>query len=54
MLLMDVVDDGCGFTAKNTEGVGLISMRERALSLNGGFNITSSEKGTTVHVEIPL
>lgn len=55
-----VQDDGCGFdaTQERTEGrkgLGLISLRERLLLLNGTFHINAKPgHGTEVHVWIPL
>ena len=60
-LRMTIVDDGKGFhreterlNKKAKEGVGLVSMRERATSFEGILTIESSPgKGTTIIVEIP-
>lgn len=45
-----------GLPQKNkSQGIGLMSMRERVASLHGNIDITSAlRKGTTVRVELPL
>jgi PAS domain S-box-containing protein len=55
-----IQDDGLGFEAKKLakrkkgHGLGMMNMRERALSLGGSCEIVSSpNKGTTVTVRIP-
>jgi PAS domain S-box-containing protein len=55
-----VEDDGVGFDAERPRemgglhGYGLIGMRERTELLGGTFDVESSERGTTIHVRIPL
>ena len=59
---LTVEDDGKGLPALprvlksgQTDGMGLVGMRERTISFNGTFTIDSSpSKGTIVNVEIPL
>ncbi len=56
-LILHVQDNGKGFevNGKTGNGIGLISMRERAQSLQGGFTIESAPtKGTLIQVSIPL
>jgi PAS domain S-box-containing protein len=57
-LELKVVDDGRGITEaekQNTESLGLLGMKERALLVGGEVSVTgSSEKGTTVVVTVPL
>ena len=56
-LLLNIRDNGKGFDVKmlSTKGLGLISMRERAQSLLGAFDIESAPlRGTEVRVTIPL
>jgi PAS domain S-box-containing protein len=61
-LTLDVSDNGVGFNAKHFEhpqhqygGLGLLSMKERILELNGASLFRSSEgEGTSLHFEIPL
>jgi signal transduction histidine kinase len=58
MVTAIIEDDGCGFEAGGTvsgQGLGIQSMRERAVLLNGTVEIESSlGKGTSVFVRIPL
>jgi two-component system NarL family sensor kinase len=52
-LLLEVSDDGCGF-AQHRIGIGLQTMRERAVELGGSCNVVSSPGiGTTVSVTLP-
>ena len=54
-LRLRICDDGCGFDAsRDYPGFGLISMRERAASLGGTFQLSSKPgAGTTVVVRLP-
>jgi two-component system, NarL family, sensor kinase len=46
-------DDGCGFDAKISKGIGLKNIEERLLTINGKINIESIKgKGSTVIIEI--
>lgn len=51
-----VKDDGVGFdTTARYSGIGLIGMRERAVSAGGDIEVRSeADKGTTIRVEIPV
>ena len=50
-----VQDDGQGFDAERTRGLGLLGMRERVARLHGSFDIDSSPgKGTRVTVTLPI
>lgn len=53
-----VSDDGCGFNsehARSTDGLGLISMRERLRSVGGEFSIWSRQSlGTQVEASVPV
>jgi signal transduction histidine kinase len=49
-----VVDDGRGFADGSAEGVGLVSMRERAEALGGRIEVESGPAGTRVCGRIPL
>ncbi|MGH7624133.1 MAG: sensor histidine kinase [Gemmatimonadaceae bacterium] len=56
---LEVRDDGCGFdvaeAGRRRPGMGLFTMRERVLLVNGRFTITSVPgAGTRVSVHIPL
>jgi signal transduction histidine kinase len=58
-VVLQVKDNGCGFTPENGAGskegrFGLLGMSERAKRLNGRISLTSSPGGgTSVRVEIP-
>jgi signal transduction histidine kinase len=53
-LTMIVEDNGTGFdAAAPAEGLGLVSMRERAELLGGSLRVESTEHGTTLVVEVP-
>jgi len=56
VLRLEVRDDGQGFEyATSSGGMGLANMAQRAQSLHGKLEVTSSsDQGTTVHVAIPL
>ncbi len=49
-------DNGVGFeTTKGTDGIGLLGMRERVVSVEGTINITSGKnQGTMIRVEVPV
>lgn len=50
-----VVDDGRGFEASRTRGMGLLGMEERVRRLNGVFSIRSApSEGTTLTAELPV
>jgi len=55
---LTVSDDGIGFVLGrpgDSEGVGLINMRERVRYLNGTFDLESRPgQGTTVRAEVPF
>jgi signal transduction histidine kinase len=55
---LTVVDSGAGFdreAAKESRGLGLISMEERLRLVHGELSITSQPKGgTTIHARVPL
>lgn len=54
-LLIEVSDDGIGLPAQAPAGVGLRSMRERAMEVGGTWRIASAAGGgTTVRVCLPL
>jgi signal transduction histidine kinase len=61
-LVIDIKDDGKGFdineaklSASGCAKSGLISMRQRAISLGGEFAINSApNQGTGIHINIPL
>lgn len=43
-----ISDDGIGIDTKNSPGIGLIDMRERAKTLGGNLHITHTYPGTTI------
>ena len=55
-LVLTVIDDGVGFVVeKARQGLGLISMNERAAAMGGSVTVTSSpECGTTLTVNLPV
>lgn len=54
-LLLEITDDGIGCPARSTTGVGMTSMRERAVELGGEFEVgTRPSGGTQVTAVLPL
>ncbi|MFW5640703.1 MAG: sensor histidine kinase, partial [Thermodesulfobacteriota bacterium] len=55
-VILMVKDDGVGFDpTQRYGGIGLIGMRERAVSVGGFIDIRSEKgKGTTIRVEMPV
>jgi signal transduction histidine kinase len=54
LLVLRVEDDGSGFPAAAVPGVGLRSMRERAVELGGRFTVgQSSSGGVVIEVFLP-
>ncbi|MFF2271085.1 sensor histidine kinase [Agromyces sp. NPDC058136] len=54
-LLVEVADDGRGVAADAPAGVGLLSMRERAVELGGTLDVTDRDRGgTVVRAALPL
>jgi signal transduction histidine kinase len=54
-VVVEVCDDGTGAAAARDEGVGLVSMRERAEEIGGSLLVGSRRgRGTTVRAELPL
>jgi signal transduction histidine kinase len=55
---LSVRDSGVGFDpelARNTQGLGLISMQERVKLISGTISITSTpQSGTEIYVRVPL
>ena len=50
-----VYDNGTGFVAGASTGIGLTAMRERVSGIDGSTSIDSSpERGTTISVSVPL
>jgi signal transduction histidine kinase len=54
-LQVSVKDNGSGFDASHTRGLGLVGMEERTRQLGGAFEVVSlPQKGTVVKVSLPL
>jgi signal transduction histidine kinase len=54
-IVLEVQDEGIGFQEQVTQGLGLISMRERAGLVNGTIEFSNGEKGgVLVRVTVPL
>lgn len=54
-VVLEVQDQGIGFQATQTRGLGLVSMRERAELVNGTIEFASGESvGVLVRVTVPL
>ena len=53
--VLRVSDDGVGLDPLRPEGIGLTSIREQVLALDGTVVITSApSKGTVIEVSIPV
>jgi signal transduction histidine kinase len=53
--VLEVQDEGIGFQERVTQGLGLISMRERAELVNGAIEFAKGEKGgVLVRITVPL
>jgi signal transduction histidine kinase len=54
-VVLEVQDEGIGFQEQVTQGLGLISMRERAELVNGAIEFAKGEKGgVLVRITVPL
>jgi len=54
-LLLRVIDSGRGFElAKDGQGLGLLSMRERLRIVGGKLTIWSSSQGTEISARVPI
>jgi len=49
-----IKDDGVGFDAKGTTGLGLLGMHERARYVDGVLTVASTRCGTEVNVRVPV
>jgi PAS domain S-box-containing protein len=56
MLVLNVKDNGKGYdTNQANPGIGLLGMRERAISAGGKFTVNSSpNNGTQIHASLPI
>ncbi len=55
-LVLKIIDDGIGLSKlTTTNGLGLISMRERAEALNGRFTLSSTiNQGVSIQIQLPI
>ena len=54
-LILRIADNGHGFDASRSHGLGLLGMEERAAHLGGALRVRSNSKdGTTLEVELPF
>lgn len=54
-VLLLIADAGVGISPQHDEGVGMASMREQVLSLEGTFRITSiPQQGTVIEASVPI
>ena len=54
-LLLTIQDDGVGFDARQTKGLGLLGIQERTARLGGTFEVHSTPRaGTILSVELPF
>jgi signal transduction histidine kinase len=54
LLVLEVEDEGIGFQKKQSTGLGLVSMRERAGMVNGTIEFVRGAKGALVRLTAPL
>ena len=55
-VILEILDDGCGFNPDEVErgGLGLVNMRERTSQIHGKLQIVSrAEKGTKIVITVP-
>lgn len=50
--VLEITDNGIGFTQNFSKGNGLLNMKKRAEEIGGKFEIIS-EKGTSIKITIP-
>ena len=53
-LMIEISDDGKGFNIKNTSGNGIRNMERRMKESCGQFEISSSERGTSVFLKMGI
>ena len=54
-MTLSIEDNGKGFRASRTRGLGLLGMEERVSQLGGSFRLRSEPgRGATVLAELPL
>jgi signal transduction histidine kinase len=55
-VILEILDDGCGFDPKKVErgGLGLVNMHERTAQIHGKLKIVSKhDKGTRIVITVP-
>jgi signal transduction histidine kinase len=53
-LSIQITDNGIGGAQSKEGSFGLLGIQERIAQLNGDIRIDSSQKGTTINIELPL
>lgn len=53
-LRLEVQDDGAGLAPDRRDGLGLVTMRERAQQLGGTFSVDTGPEGTRIDAVLPL
>ena len=53
-LSIQISDNGIGGAQSKEGSFGLLGIQERITQLNGDIRIDSSQKGTTINIELPL
>jgi signal transduction histidine kinase len=53
-LSIQITDNGIGGAQSKEGSFGLLGIQERITQLNGDIRIDSSQKGTTINIELPL
>jgi len=51
-VVLEVQDEGVGFGKDDKQGLGLVSMRERAEMMNGRIEFPNTERGAVVRVTV--
>ena len=47
-----ISDDGCGIPENSVTGNGLINMKERVEEIHGELNVSSNNRGTSIHIKL--
>ena len=53
-LLLQIKDNGVGFSKNNSTGIGLKNIEKRVELLKGKFEINSSKEGVLLEIKLPL
>jgi signal transduction histidine kinase len=54
MLFLKFSDNGIGFSKKSKKGLGLNNIKQRSKLLEGNIIFNTSDKGTTILLEVPI